>query len=72
MFNQKKGMVGYVIVAASLVLWLVVILVWYNTQPTSELDLTENKNLFVALWWTIVCALCAFIGLRMEKIKATQ
>lgn len=70
MLQNKRGLAGYIVVIAALILWVVVVVIWYNSQPLPQLDLTDKKNMFIVVWWTLVCILCAFIGLRMEKARA--
>lgn len=64
----KHGLAGLLVVYAALFAWLMTVAVWY--RPASVLDLTDNTNMLIALWWTVVCGICIFVGLQLEKSRA--
>lgn len=66
----KQGLAGLLVVYAAIFAWLMTIAVWY--RPASALDLTDNTNMLIALWWTVVCGICVFVGLQVEKSRAEQ
>jgi len=66
----KRGMVGWSMVLASFFMWVMIVTVWYDSAPA--LDLVSNRNLTIAIWWTVVCGACVFVGLKMEKVKAIE
>ena len=66
----RKGIAGWLVVFAAIIVWIIVIGYWYGPRPM--LDPTDKTDVFIALWWTIVCGICVFIGLRIEKVRATQ
>ena len=68
--NGKRGLVGLLVIFAALFVWIVIVTVWY--RPASVLDLTDNTNMFIALWWTVICGICVFIGLQVEKQRQIQ
>ena len=67
---SRRGLVGWVVVFAAIFVWLIVIGYWYGPRPT--LDLADRTDILIALWWTIVCGICVFIGMRIEKVKVTE
>lgn len=68
--KSKKGLVGWIMVFASVFVWLLVVALWYKPSPV--LDPSDKTNMMVAFWWTLVCAACAFIGLRIEKKRLNE
>ncbi|MBS3089659.1 hypothetical protein J4461_02125 [Candidatus Pacearchaeota archaeon] len=68
--HSKRGLAGWILIFASLIVWLIIIIVWY--RPSSVLDLTDKTNLFIVIWWSIVCIICLFIGYRIERRRETQ
>ena len=66
MLESKRGMVGWTIVIAAFFVWIIVIAFWYK-NPEPVLNLTDKTSILIALWWTIVCGICVFVGMRMEK-----
>ena len=67
---QRRGLAGWLMALAAVVVWIVVVAMWY--RPASVLDPTDQTNLFIVLWWTIVCGACVFVGIRFEKIRAVR
>ena len=65
----KRGLVGWLVIIASLFVWIVVIGLWY--KPEDVLNLSDRSNILIALWWTIVCGVCVFVGLRIEKNRTS-
>ncbi len=63
--ESRRGFAGLAVVFAALFVWVIVVTFWYH--PASLLDLTDQTNLFITLWWTGICGICVFIGLRIEK-----
>lgn len=63
----RNGLGGLGVVFAAIFVWIVVVTLWY--KPTSLLDLTDQTNMFITLWWTGICGICVFIGLQMEKSR---
>lgn len=68
--REKRGAAGLLVVYAAIFVWLMTVAVWY--RPASVLDLTDNTNMLIALWWTVVCGICVFVGLQIEKSRAEQ
>ncbi|OGW75289.1 MAG: hypothetical protein A3J72_03400 [Nitrospirae bacterium RIFCSPHIGHO2_02_FULL_40_19] len=63
--SSKRGLAGLAVVFAAMFVWIIIVTFWY--QPASLLDLTDQTNMFITLWWTAICGICVFIGLRIEK-----
>lgn len=66
--DNKRGMTGWILVASAFFVWLVIVTIWYDPKPA--LDLSDNTNIIITLWWTIVCAVSVFVGLKIEKNKS--
>ncbi len=65
--HGRRGLAGLGVVLAAIFVWVIVVTLWY--KPASLLDLTDQTNLFITLWWTGVCGVCVFIGLKIEKSR---
>ena len=65
MIHSRRGLAGFAVVCAAVFVWIIIVTLWY--QPASLLDLSDNTNLLIALWWTIICGVSVFIGLQIEK-----
>ena len=63
--HSKRGFAGLAVVFAAMFVWIIIVTLWY--RPASLLDLTDQTNMFITLWWTAICGICVFIGLRIEK-----
>ena len=70
MLASKRGLVGWIVVIAALFAWIIVIAIWYK-DPEPILDLSDKTNILIALWWTVVCGICVFVGLRIEKARGS-
>lgn len=70
MLESKKGLVGWLVVFSAFFVWLIILVVWYNPSPV--LDPSDKSNVLIVLWWTVVCGICVFIGLRIEKTRETS
>lgn len=62
---NKRGITGWILVVASLILWVIIAAFWYG--PPSELNPMDQSNVVVLFFWTIVCGVCIYIGIRLEK-----
>ena len=67
---NKRGFAGWLIVLAALFVWIIVVTVWYDPAPA--IDLADKTTLLIALWWTVMCGVCVFIGLGMERKKSEE
>lgn len=65
--DSRRGLAGLAVVFAAIFVWIIIVTLWY--RPASLLDLTDQTNMFITLWWTAICGICVFIGLRMEKSR---
>jgi hypothetical protein len=63
----RGGLAGLGVVFAAIFVWVIVVALWYKPAPL--LDLTDQTNMFITLWWTAICGICVFIGLRIEKTR---
>lgn len=67
---NKRGFAGWLVVLSAFFVWIIVVTVWYDPAPA--IDVADKTNILIALWWTVICGVCVFIGLGLERKRMEE